>query len=352
MRFRFLLLFILVLVPSAAESATLNVPQDYSTIALALSAALSGDTVLVGPGTYTQNLNFNGKSIALRSSSGPQVTNISVNGGHAVILGGAAEISGFTISGAVADFGAAIAVSGKGTLIKGNIFQNNIETSGGYGAAIGGNAASPKIDSNLFVNNQADGQYLSGAVSFINSSSPIIQNNVFYNNPTRAINFVLPSGNSPLVVNNTFVGNTVAIKYGSFSTTQISNNILAGNGTGFLLDYPYELPVWDHNLVDNNGVNYSGMADPTGSMGNLSADPRFMSSTDFHLQSSSPAINAGTLTHAPSLDFDGRVRSLPDIGAYEFVPEPSGLTLLTIACAVGILRYSRIQNRVIEESCR
>src|SRR5262249_3421827 len=152
---------------------------------------------------------------------------IHVAGGVGVTLGGASELSGFTITGAVSDFGAGVVVNGVGTLIRGNIFDHNTETGGGYGAAIGGNVAAPVIDGNLFKNNTADGQYLSGVVCFINGSSPTIINNIFEDNPTRAINFVLPSGNNPSVLNNSFIRNDTAIKYGSFSPTIFRNNILA-----------------------------------------------------------------------------------------------------------------------------
>jgi hypothetical protein len=40
-------------------------------------------------------------------------------------------------------------------------------------------------------------------------------------------------------------------------------------------------------------------------------------SGDYHLQAGSPAINAGSASNAPALDFDGLPRSSPDIGAFE-----------------------------------
>ncbi len=61
-------------VPLSAQN-TIRVPSDFSTIQAGLNAAGSGDTVLVGAGTYTgannRNLNFYGKTITLRSEDGP-----------------------------------------------------------------------------------------------------------------------------------------------------------------------------------------------------------------------------------------------------------------------------------------
>lgn len=63
--------------------------------------------------------------------------------------------------------------------------------------------------------------------------------------------------------------------------------------------------------------------------GNFCADPKFRSpawgtSGDYHLQASSPAINAGVSTAAPASDLDGLGRdSNPDLGAYEFTGGPA-----------------------------
>ncbi|HEY6106047.1 MAG TPA: choice-of-anchor Q domain-containing protein, partial [Anaeromyxobacteraceae bacterium] len=52
----------------------------------------------------------------------------------------------------------------------------------------------------------------------------------------------------------------------------------------------------------------------------LQADPMFLSSSDFHVSPTSPAINTGTSTRAPATDFDGVARPQGagfDIGAFE-----------------------------------
>ena len=46
-----------------------------------IDAAVSGDTVLVEPGTYAENLNFQGKDVELRSTDGAAVTTLAVPGG-------------------------------------------------------------------------------------------------------------------------------------------------------------------------------------------------------------------------------------------------------------------------------
>ena len=66
--------------------------------------------------------------------------------------------------------------------------------------------------------------------------------------------------------------------------------------------------------------------------GNLSSDPLFVSTStpDYHLQSGSPAINAGVSTGATRDYANHAIAGNPDIGAYEYVtigPAPSAPTL-------------------------
>jgi hypothetical protein len=50
-----------------SSAATLRVPSQYSSIQLAIEAALDGDTVLVADGTYYENIRFLGKAITVAS---------------------------------------------------------------------------------------------------------------------------------------------------------------------------------------------------------------------------------------------------------------------------------------------
>ncbi len=83
--FRIVLCLALFLALSgAALATTINVPGDSATIQAGINGASDFDTVLVAPGTYIGNgnrdLDFDGKSIVLRSENGPGVTTIDCGG--------------------------------------------------------------------------------------------------------------------------------------------------------------------------------------------------------------------------------------------------------------------------------
>jgi len=52
---------------SSADATIINVPVDQTTIQAGIDASVNGDTVLVQPGLYVENINFNGHSIVLGS---------------------------------------------------------------------------------------------------------------------------------------------------------------------------------------------------------------------------------------------------------------------------------------------
>ena len=119
-----------------------------------------------------------------------------------------------------------------------------------------------------------------------------------------------------LIINNTIYGLQYGIMAGASllsSNIRVRNNLVVDNTVQQMYCYEARVAI-DHNLV-------FGIA--PGNIGTFPVltDPRLVHPllNDFHLQSTSPAIGAGSITEAPTLDFEGKVRNMPpSIGAFEY----------------------------------
>ncbi|MBS4058539.1 MAG: T9SS type A sorting domain-containing protein [Bacteroidales bacterium] len=148
------MLLALLWLPSGAQ--TITVKQDgtgmFTAIQDAIDAAVSGDTILVWPGTYYENLDFNEKSLTLGSLT-LTTGNISyrdqtiIDGGHSsscVLIEGqygqniAFAINGFTIQNGYRTYGGGFLLDYAVGEISNCIIQDNIGTKGGAGLSVVG----------------------------------------------------------------------------------------------------------------------------------------------------------------------------------------------------------------------
>ncbi len=157
----------------------LEVPIEYQTIQAAISASIDGDTVLVHPGTYVENINFEGKNITttslyLTTDDTAYVDSTVIDGdrnGSVVVFNSSesenARLTGFTIT------------NGSGERMA------NALVEGGGAAQVGGGIcvteSSPRIDQCKIIDNIAFGDdihadyYGLGGGIYCRSSSSIIQ---------------------------------------------------------------------------------------------------------------------------------------------------------------------------------
>lgn len=377
---------------SASAQVVITVPGDRPTIQSAIDVAKAGDTVLVAPGTYFENINFQGKAVTVESEQGPEVTIIDGNLAGPVVTFTSGEgrdsvIRGFTLQrgdatqqGSGVYTGAGVRIEGSSPTVQGNIITNN--RAGDGGAGIASRLSSALIEDNLITNNKqfgysggvggggivvigegqtqvidnvimgnswsssgggitlfaagtptikgnvirANSAYDSGGGMWIvNHSDALIVQNVIVGNQAGqggGIYWSLPDGyRGPLLVNNTIADN-LGQGSGIFATgvdeqVELLNNIVVGApgeqaiDCGTFIDGP---PILRSNNVFSPGAAaYGGTCgDPTGTNGNISADPLFVdpTSNDYHLRAGSPSIDAGdnTAPDLPAMDFDGDQR--------------------------------------------
>jgi len=166
-----------------------------------IDSAAAGDTVLVGPGTYMENLSFGGRDIVLLSEMGPEVTTLDGSRrDEAVILfiegeTRAAVVEGFTITG------------GRGH----RLILDDPPFGGGVYCS---RRASPTIRKNRFVDMTLEEPIASmgGGIAVLSEDdsddlSPLIEENLFEDNSARLGGALVVLGGSTMIRGNVFRGN-------------------------------------------------------------------------------------------------------------------------------------------------
>ena len=164
---------------------------------------------------------------------------------------------------------------------------------------------------------------------YMNTSGKV-RNNLTYNNGFAGI-AVSHDASNLIISNNTVVNNGSGIHMSGsgfyHSTTRmmdyvdVANNIVVNNGESGIRNTGIHGThnTYTNNLVYGNG-QYSVVVRNATAVGTITKDPQFVSSTDFRLKSTSPAINAGDARYAPTTDLLGvrrPVNGRDDLGAYE-----------------------------------
>ncbi len=148
---RFILIVLVLVLASPAGAADLRVEADgsgdYTAIQPALDAASFGDTVSVGPGTWTGLLTVRDKALTLRGRLGAEATVLDGNRGGRILTltdsGGRVTVEGLTFTGGLlggiefpGNAGAALAALHSELTVTGCRFLANLITTGGSGGAI------------------------------------------------------------------------------------------------------------------------------------------------------------------------------------------------------------------------
>lgn len=239
-----------------------------------------------------------------------------------------------------AEQGGAIAMVGAGdvsVLLKRAVLRRNVARLSGRGGAIwldrfgDPGSTSITIEESLLEKNQA---HQGGAVSLQGSVSATVVNTVIRDNdgsfgvvsleyhPDVAFPELTLTSSTVVTYDRRFPPSLIQLEHG---TASVVNSILWGTGPAAKVYVDGTLNL-DHS--DVGAVSFALPAAP-GTVndlgGNISVDPQFVrpNGADVHLKPTSPCIDVGTCSGAPSIDFDGDQRPTGgqcDMGADEFTP--------------------------------
>lgn len=295
------LISMLLLCYSQAESTVLEVPSSYPTIQSALSAANNYDTILVAPGIYLANITWPAKTgLKLLSSGGPSVTTLSggVTGRvmtfNSGVLDTSTVISGFTVTDGylAAGWGAGIFISGCSVSLENMIITNNrLSTPGmhSYGAGVYMiNSSSVLKNCDISGNSIDTATWAHGAGLYIQGGSPELHSLTISGNTSRSKTWVLGVGiyvwlNANLKIYNTvitennsgdnanfYVGNGIHIYQ---STVEMNNVLIALNQSGAGGSFSYgggmslennSHVTLNHVTIANNTKSANGNIDGSG----------------------------------------------------------------------------------------
>lgn len=318
-----LLCISLLMICTDAGAVIRNVPSQYATIQSAIIACSDGDTVLVQPGTYTENINFRNRKIVLTSRFYQNmdlsfISSTIINGSNpqqpdsasCVIIAGGQDstsvLQGFTLTGGkgtiwndehFAGFyreGGGLLVALCNPVIQYNIIRDNHCITGGIANSTGGGGVRigdgyVRFYNNVVMNNSA--RYGAGIV--LNYTGGEIKNNLIAKN-FGSMQF---GAGSAIWMNNTFTrprtieNNTIVFNsansqspgiYNSAGATTVINNIVWGNtgGNNTQFSGPQML------------VTYCNVQGGIAGAGNINSEPLF-DSTNYYLKAGSPCIDKG-----------------------------------------------------------
>lgn len=270
--------------PQAKASPVLNVPStSYPTIQSALNVAKDGDTIKIAPGTYNENVNYDGYAQAVVNGGSKPKTGVTVQGSTGTVINGAVNllylnefrISDLTITGNLT-LGNSGAYGYVSQSIVSGVQVGLILTVGGPGNTVvdctakmlilrGGNTKTEFPAVNTAIKNNQ----LRGLTIQAGSHSNIVNGNLISQGQTGLVEepsktFYITGNNQ--FVNNTITGNDVGVFLysstgdngaSSHSADILVQNVIRDNDVGVVISGSSQYPVGNtfyHNDFIGNSV--------------------------------------------------------------------------------------------------
>ncbi|MEJ2544663.1 MAG: hypothetical protein P8Y99_11400 [Calditrichaceae bacterium] len=314
-----------------SQSNRINVPDDFAKIQDAINNSVDGDTIIVAPGTYFENVNFRGKNVLLTShylfdedvsfinttiidGSNPQSAD---SASVLLFLSGeknTAILQGFTITGGkgsrvldqdinqIVRSGGGIIIDHASPTIRHNIivYNGTVNPSGfAGGGGIAAHRSSALISNNIIYKNNAE----DGGGVILGHSGTLFRNNIVAYNTTNPTHFggggVFVHGAQGRFINNTIAfnhsdkGGGIATHDGDFPTVKIENCIIYSNTTGS-----------SHTQITGPGtfnITNTNIEGGWAGSGNIDEHPLFMGNTPLILQEGSPCVDKGDTSAATTI---------------------------------------------------
>ena len=250
---------------------TLVVPTDYTTIQLAIEAAVAGDIVSVEPGTYHESIDFLGKEITVSGSTGlPEDTVLdgsSFSGAVVSFTSGEtinSILSGFTVRNGSAFQGAGVLIKNASPILIDCLIKDN-QTSGSGGGLFAESGVVTLENVTVSNNNSSD----AGGGAYFKFCEGSFTDCIFRNNSATnggAIYFKDSTGdflmsNSQLMINTANSdGGCIFNKATNLIIQDCSFSRNMANKGGALFSYAGGNATISNSLFSNNGASMTGGA--------------------------------------------------------------------------------------------
>jgi PKD repeat protein len=227
-----------------AQATIINVPDDQATIQAGIDAANTGDTVLVAPGYYLENISFRGKEIFVSShfllNRDPAfIFNTTIDGSSWTDSDSASTVRMFCLTTATPVFQGFTVTGGQGTVMRDPTEGGDNRNGGGIATRLG----APVIRFNYIHHNPHDPALsVAGGGIYMQLGDPVVENNIIVYNQART-------------------GCGIAIR---LATAVAHNNIIAFNsggtmfGGGGIYSYQGRLDGYNNTVAFNNSQQPGG----------------------------------------------------------------------------------------------